>query len=79
MSLYKRNCKNHKCGKEFMGTRNQVYCCPACRVPIYKPKEKSKPIKKCTIEEITKQAKELGMSYGQYVAMQYEAERKIKQ
>ena len=78
MELYKRQCKNPKCNNWFMGTRTQVYCCPECRKPTYTPKKKKKPIKKCTIEEITKQAKELGMSYGYYVAMQYKPERKRK-
>ena len=77
MTLYKKICKNHECGKEFMGTKTQQYCCYACRVPTYKPKKK-KSIKKCTINEVVKEAKKLDMSYGQYVAMQYEAERKNK-
>ena len=78
MKLYKRKCKNPDCGKWFDATRNQTYCCPQCRIPTYKVKKKPKPIKKCTINEVVKQAKKLDMSYGQYVAMQYESERKIK-
>lgn len=79
MELYKKICKNKTCGKEFMGTRTQRYCCAGCRVYTYKPKKvKHKPTKVCTINEITKQAKELGISYGKYVAMQYENERKNK-
>jgi hypothetical protein len=61
-----------------MGTRTQQYCCPACRVPTYKPKKTRKLLKKCTINEVAKIAKENGMSYGKYVAMQYQAERMKK-
>ena len=76
---YKRNCKNPKCGKEFLGTRNQQYCCPECRVPRYIPKRNANPKKVCTLEEVIKQAKEHGMSYGQYVAILYKEERMKKQ
>jgi hypothetical protein len=79
MKLYKRICKNSMCGKEFEGTRTQVYCCPACRVPTYKSKKsKYRPNKNYTLDEITRQAKELGISYGKYVAMQYEKEMRYK-
>ena len=76
MKLYERTCKNSMCGKAFMGTRTQQYCCPACRVPTYKPKKKYKKIKGCTLDEVAREAKEQGISYGKYVAMQYNAERK---
>jgi hypothetical protein len=76
MKLYERTCKNSKCGKVFMGTRTQQYCCPACRVPTYKPKKKYKKIKGCTLDEVAREAKKQGISYGKYVAMQYNAERK---
>lgn len=78
MKLYKRFCKNVECGKEFMGTRTQQYCCPSCRVPTYIPKKQYKFIKNRTLDQIAKIAKENGMSYGKYVAMQYIAERKNK-
>ena len=72
MKLYKRTCKNPMCGKEFMGTITQQYCCPGCRVSTYMPKKKKKhkQIKNCTLDEVARQAKELGISYGKYVAMQ---------
>lgn len=78
MKLYKRICKNSMCGKEFMGTRTQQYCCHSCRVPTYKPKRKYNKIKNCTLDEVARRAKEHGMSYGKYVAMQYQMERKIR-
>ncbi len=79
MKLYKRNCKNPDCGKEFIGTRTQQYCCPDCRARVYTPKENRKPKKPCTINEIAKEARKNGTTYGKYVAMQYLSERKIKQ
>ena len=78
MGTFKKFCKNPNCGIEFMGTRTQQYCCPDCRVPTYIPKRKNKKKKSCTLDEIERQAKELGISYGKYVAMLYEAERKNK-
>ena len=78
MKLYKRICKNSNCRNEFMGTRTQQYCCPACRVPTYKHKKKYKKIKSCTIDEVARQAKKEGISYGKYVAMQYLEERETK-
>ena len=76
MELYKKTCKNQMCGKTFMGTRTQQYCCPDCRVPTYKPKRKYKRIKNCTLGEVATQAKKLGISYGKYVAMQYLEEQR---
>lgn len=70
MGQFKKYCKNPNCGKEFMGTRTQQYCCPECRVPTYKPKKKVVKPKPCTIDEIARKAKELGMTYGKYVEMQ---------
>ena len=67
---HKKICKNPDCGKEFRGSRTQQYCCPACRVPTYKPKKTVKKAKPCTIDEIAIKAKELGISYGKYVEMQ---------
>ena len=79
MGTFKKYCKNPNCGKAFLGTRTQQYCCPDCRVPTYIPKKRKKKQKKtCTLDEVARQAKELGISYGKYVAMQYKTERKIK-
>ena len=72
MELYKRVCKNPYCCKEFMGTRNQRYCKPECRVR----QRKIKPKKVSTINEVAKEAKENGISYGKYVAMQYIEEQR---
>ena len=79
---YKRKCKNPDCNKEFMGTRTQQYCCEECREPTgyYKGKPRKKPSQGQsigTLDEVAEKAKELGMSYGKYVAMQYKNERKI--
>ncbi len=78
MQLFRKKCKNRKCGKEFMGTRTQQYCCPECRqLPDSKLKKKvistkSKETKKKnvqTIDEIAIKARELGMTYGKYIEM----------
>lgn len=79
MKLYKKTCKNPKCGKDFLGARTQQYCCPDCRVPTYIPKGKQKPKRTCTVDDVTRKARANGMSYGQYVAMQYLLERENKQ
>ena len=69
MGQYFKICKNKDCGKEFMGTKTQQYCCPECRVPTYKPKKKVVKNKPCTIDEIAVKAKKAGMTYGKYVEM----------
>ena len=74
MELYQKTCKNPHCNKEFMGARTQQYCCPDCRSTT----RKNIPKKACTIDEIVRKAKANGMSYGKYVAMLYETERKNK-
>ena len=75
MELFKKTCKNPNCKKVFMGVRTQQYCCPDCRTTS----RTQKPIsKKRTIDEIARKSKANGMSYGQYVAMQYLSERKSK-
>ena len=58
------------CGKEFVKSKPyQLYCNPKCRgLTSYK---KRKGGNKQEIIDINKKAKELGMSYGQYVALQY--------
>lgn len=75
MELFKKTCKNPNCQKVYMGVRTQQYCCPACRISTMAHKPKSK---KSTIDEIARKSKANGMSYGQYVAMQYLSERKKK-
>ena len=75
-SDYKRICKNPKCGKEFLGTRTQQFCCIECRSSKDKSLPKGeKPKRPCTLNEVAKEAMEKGMSYGKYVAMQYQEER----
>lgn len=74
MTLYKKTCKNPHCNKDFMGTRTQQYCGPDCRLRT----RKQVPKRTCTLEEVVRKAKANGISYGQYVAMQYKNERKIK-
>ena len=64
---FKKICKNPECRKSFMGTRTQQYCCTGCRLSS----TKNKPKEPCTLDEVTNQAKRLGMSYGKYVAIQY--------
>ena len=81
---YKKKCKNPDCNKVFMGTRTQQYCCKECREPTgyYKDKPKKKASLTAntpgSLDEVLKKAKELGMSYGKYVAMQYQNGRKMK-
>lgn len=80
MDYFEKKCK--KCGKSFMGTRTQQYCCTKCRKPpesnsktdgLEKPSaKKAKPKKKRyvpTVDEMASRARELGMSYGKYVEM----------
>ena len=82
MDLFKKTCKNPKCGKEFMGVRTQQYCCPEHRIP--KGKGESKSDRKVnfnhnrnnSITEIAVEARKLGMSYGQYVSMKYIEEQR---
>lgn len=76
MKLYKKKCKNPLCGKEFMGTRTQQYCCPECRISTI-PKNSAKEDEEkreptvVALGEIAKKSDSLGISYGKYVAMQY--------
>ena len=84
--MYKKKCKNTNCGSEFMGTRTQQYCCSGCRVPTgyYKKKPKKKTPtqskanqnKVSSINDVAQKARELGMSYGKYVEMQYLEEQR---
>ena len=78
MELYSRICKT--CGKEFKATKNQQYCCVECRPRTHKkyPRHKYKSKKISTINDVSREAREKGMTYGQYVAMQYMSERMNK-
>ena len=74
-----RKCKI--CGREFIAKRkNQIYCDKSCtakagvlatkeRRKAKAAAEKSKP--KRSISDINEEARAAGMTYGQYVAMQY--------
>lgn len=62
---YKKICKNPNCNKEFMGTKTQQYCCKECRGV-------KKQQKNVSLVETAIEARKNGMSYGQYVAMQYQ-------
>ena len=74
MESFKKICKNPNCNKGFMGARTQQYCCTDCRTT----NRKNKPKRYCTIDEVARKAKANGISYGKYVAMLYENERKIE-
>ena len=79
MRLYTRICKNSDCGKEFTTSKkNQTYCCPSCRTRTYVPPTICITTQSTTVDEVAKVAKEMGMSYGKYVAMKYKEERKKK-
>lgn len=71
MKLYRKKCKNPLCGKDFMGTRTQQYCCTECRPTV----KEHKPPKDCSLGEMVRKANAEGISYGKYVAMQYQKER----
>lgn len=79
MKLYKKICKNTNCGNVFEGTRTQQYCCPDCRARVHIPKKPKKTTKKkpCTLTEIAKEARANGTTYGKYVAMQCQKERRL--
>ncbi len=66
---YKKICKNPNCGKEFMGTKTQQYCCKECR-------GEKKSHKNTSLVETAIEARKNGMSYGKYVAMQYQERMK---
>lgn len=75
-TLKKKKCKNPNCENEFVGINSQQFCCCACRnssQPRPKIKRKKKPTS--TMDEVARKARELGISYGAYVAMQYKQER----
>lgn len=76
-----KNCKF--CGKQFLAAKkNHIYCCHNCSLKsrqrrdreLYKEEKKEKTRRKKKqnrIAEINEAARAAGMTYGQYVAMQY--------
>ena len=75
---YQKKCA--VCDKEFGAWNNrQKFCCEACKrknakkyYEAYKHveiKDKAKKNKGTSLEEIDKEARKAGMTYGQYVAM----------
>ena len=75
-----KTCKYIKCGKEFYPERKgQMYCCEKCRGDqnrerareydrIKREDARNQRKKKASLRDISNKAKELGMSYGMYVA-----------
>ena len=75
-----KTCKYIKCGKEFYPERKgQMYCCEKCRNNQNKDnarereRQKREELKnmrnkKSSLMDISNKARELGMSYGMYVA-----------
>lgn len=60
------------CGKEFIRKSKQKYCSLNCKEWMMHGKKKEKPKEPKQVKtfvEINREAKELGMSYGKYVAM----------
>lgn len=76
----KKKCKN--CGKTFEANRTyKLYCCEKCRNEYARknPKPKKKKIEISKTEALVKDAVEArnrGMTYGQYKAWQYQQEEK---
>lgn len=60
------------CGEKFTASSTkQVYCSSSCRFgskfsSLYEKKQR--PVRGCTIEEISRAARRAGLSYGDYVA-----------
>ena len=71
---YPKYCRNPKCGRFFMGTRPQMYCCLECRGSYASTAKDIKPDR--TLDEEAVAARALGMSYGQYKAAQYLKKRR---
>lgn len=76
MKMLKRICKNPDCQAEFETTHHaRVYCCTKCQqvtskknyLANEKAKEKAAAIKKKSLVNIAVKARQLGLSYGQYV------------
>ena len=72
--MEKRVCKNSACGKAFApSVPKQIYCCVQCREDANKEHKKLNYVRKkkklnTDLRNIAKEAREMGMSYGQYVA-----------
>lgn len=72
-----------ECGAEFeTNNRNKLTCSSTCAAKrsannkkYYQRRAKTEGKKKEKLAEIAKQAKQVGLSYGQYVAQQYIKER----
>lgn len=59
------------CGKEFEATPKKRYCSIECQKSFVKPvgvKEKKRKKECVSLAEMQRRARELGMSYGKYVA-----------
>lgn len=73
------------CKKDFYAARhNTKYCGPACMKAAQKERDKEryeaqrKELERPSLAEVNRMAREAGMSYGKFVAMQYAKEREIK-
>jgi uncharacterized Zn ribbon protein len=67
-----------QCGAEFeYENSKQLYCTPRCSKTFHRSREKAqkvirkakRPIKKTGLKDIVAEAREMGLSYGQYVAL----------
>lgn len=76
MKILKKICKNPDCQVEFETTHHaKLYCCPKCQqdtskknyIANKKEEEKVAEIKRKSLVNIAIKAKQLGLSYGQYV------------
>lgn len=64
------------CGKSFMPTNSrQIYCSKECKTEDYKaygpPAKKKKKKPNNDLVDVAVKARKAGMTYGQYVAMEY--------
>lgn len=65
------------CGRDYESKGAQKYCSPECKRAGYKrvenlrEKKKRKPKRESQIDRLNTEARALGLSYGQYKAMQY--------
>ena len=68
-NLHKCTCK--VCGTEFVGAASRNYTCSSECKKKYILMQRGRYVKKSDNEENVKRARELGMSYGKYMAMKY--------
>ena len=75
---YKHECP--VCGTIFKASQYKVYCSEDCRIEWAKQTspEKPKEARTSTINDINAKARALGISYGQYRAMQWATNHKYK-